>query len=166
MLVARPSLADNWQPLGEVQGATRGLVYINIDSVRDEGGYRVATFLTILATGETNAHDIKLDRFAEETAFDCAKHTFSPLSTVGYLDGRKVGTRFDKGDWRSNFKGVPADSIAQGAFTLTCRSPVTAHPDGGTPPAGGTPPDGGTPSSDSPATVALPGPATDSPSSP
>jgi hypothetical protein len=143
------SLADNWQPVGETKGATAGMVYINMDSVRDEGGYRVATFLTILATDSKNSHDIKLDRFAQETAFDCAKHTFSPLATTGYLAGKKVGTSFDKGDWRSSFKGLPADPVAQGAFDLACKSPVAAHP---SEPAQ---------SSAAPATVELAGPPTD-----
>jgi hypothetical protein len=148
-LLAYPCCAADWQQIGQTQGrgASAGLAYVDLDSLREEGGLRIATFLTIYATGGANAHNFKLDRISQETAFDCSKHTFTFLSTVGYLDGKEVGKSADKGDWRSNFKDLPQDAFSQRAYDLVCKSPIGAHPGTGAQPA------------DSPATVVLPGPS-------
>jgi hypothetical protein len=149
--LAHPCYAANWQQVGQTQGASTGLAYIDLDSLREEGGFRVALFLTIYATGAPNAHNFKLDRIAQETAFDCAKHTFTFLSTTGYLNGKEVGKSADKGDWRNNFKAVPRDAFSQLAYDLVCKSPIAAPSGAGTQPA------------DSPGTVVLPGPSQPSP---
>jgi Surface-adhesin protein E len=143
--LASPCYADHWQQIGQPEGAAASLVYVDLDSLREEGGFRVATFLTILANGAPNTHDIKLDRIAQETAFDCAKHTFSLLSTVGYLEGKEAGKSSDKGDWRSNFKPVPQDTFSKRAYDLACKSPLAAHSETGSQP-------------ESPGSVVLPGP--------
>jgi hypothetical protein len=150
-LLAHPCYAGNWQQVGQTQGASAGLAYIDLDSLREEGGFRVATFLTIYATGAANAHNVKLDRIVQETAFDCAKRMFTFLSTVGYLNGKEVGKSADKSDWRDSFKAVPKDGFSQLAYDLVCNSPIPAHSGSGTSAA------------DSPGTVVLPGPSQPSP---
>jgi hypothetical protein len=145
-LLAFPCYASNWQQVGQPPGAVAGLAYLDLDSLREEGGFRVATFLTIYAAGEPNANNIKLDRIAQETAFDCAKRTFSLLSTVGYLGGKKVGTSSDNGDWRDAFKPIPTDDFSRNAYNMACKLPVATRSEGVMLPA------------ESPGTVALPGP--------
>jgi hypothetical protein len=145
-MLAIPAQASNWQRVGQPPGALPGVAYLDLDTLREEGGYRVATFLTIYAAGEPNANDIKLDRIAQETAFDCVKRTFSLLSTVGYLGGKKVGTSSDNGDWRESFKPVPADEFSRNAYSMACKSPLAPQSQGVMLPP------------QSPATVDLPGP--------
>jgi hypothetical protein len=128
-------------------------MYIDLNTLRVEGGFRVATFLTIFATAAANAHNIKLDRITQETAFNCAKHSFSFLSTTGYLAGKAVAGRTDKGDWRQQFREIPPDPISKRSFELACKSPLAVQPATAQP------------AMDSPGTVDLPGPSATTPES-
>src|SRR5690242_5345762 len=83
--------ATHWQSIGPSNGSASGMVYMDLDSVREEEGYRVALFLTIYGYAIPNSHNIKLDRITQETAFDCNRREFALLSTAGYFQGRKVG---------------------------------------------------------------------------
>jgi len=105
------------------------MAYVDLDSLRADGEYRVAVFLTIYAAPIPNSHSIKLDRIVQETAFDCAKHTYSLLSTVGYFAGKEVGKSSDRGNWREMFKGTPRDPVSRRAFGLVCQSPIAGHPE-------------------------------------
>jgi hypothetical protein len=144
-LLPRYSNAANWQALAHPENAS-GFTYVDLDSIREEGGYRVALFLTIYADASANAHNIRLDRIAQKTAFDCTKQTFALLSTAGYLAGAQVGKSSDKADWRQTFKDVPQDPVSQRALRLVCNSPVDTQPE----------PDPA--SADSPGLVVLPAP--------
>ncbi|HVW68411.1 MAG TPA: surface-adhesin E family protein [Steroidobacteraceae bacterium] len=144
-LAPRPSLAARWQELGWATPAAAGLVYVDLDSIHQEGNYRIARFLTIYATPATNASGIKMDRILQETAFDCDKHRFTFLSTIGYFEGRKVGGSSPNSDWADRFRAVPLDSYSQHAYTVACTSALASHPDLSA-------------AGDSPGTVKLPGP--------
>ncbi len=143
MLLAQPCYATHWQVIGRPNNDTLGLAYVDMDSIHTDQQYRIATFLTVYTNATSNAHGIKLDRIAQETAFDCAKHTFALVSTVSYFEGKKTGSSSANDDWKTRFKGVYEDGFSQRAFDVTCNAPVVAKP----PPAA---------ASDSPANVNLP----------
>ena len=119
--------AYHWQAIGRPNSETLGIAYVDLDSVHQDGLYRVATFLTIYKNPLTNAQSIKIDRIAQETAFDCAKHSFSLVSTIGYFAGKKSGTSSEKGDWRVSFKTLPGDVFSRRAFDVTCNAPVVTN---------------------------------------
>jgi hypothetical protein len=144
-LAASPCYATHWQAIGRPDDGSLGVAYIDLDSIHQDGMYRVATFLTVYESPPPNVHDIKLDRIAQQTAFDCAKHTFSLISTVGYFEGRQAGkSRVNGEDWKVKFKGIYADVFSQRAFDVTCNARLAPYPE----------PDAA--AADSPATVRLP----------
>jgi hypothetical protein len=142
-LLSQPCYATHWQVIGRPNNDTLGLAYVDMDSIHEDEQYRVATFLTVYSNPTSNAHGIKLDRIAQETAFDCAKHTFALVSTVSYFEGKKTGSSSATDDWKTRFKGVYEDGFSQRAFDVTCNAPVVSKP----PPAA---------AADAPANVSLP----------
>jgi hypothetical protein len=139
--------AAHWQEVGPANGDSIGLVYMDMDSVRDDQGYRVALFLTIYASTVPNAHGIKLDRITQETAFNCSKREFALLETIGYFDGKKVGGSSAKeGDWKERARVVPQDAFSQRALDLACNAGVARQPEATPMPA------------ESPGSIRLPGP--------
>ncbi len=143
-LISLPCHAARWQAVGPPSGGSPGLSYLDLDSVHDEDGYRVALFLTIYTSVVPNAHNIRLDRLTQETAFDCTRREFALRSTVGYFEGKQVGLSSAKGDWRDRFRVVPQDTFSQRALDLACNAPLAPQPEA-------------TPSvADAPATVQLP----------
>jgi hypothetical protein len=142
-LLAQPCYAAHWQVIGRPNNDTLGLAYVDMDSIHADGQYRVATFLTVYSNATSNEHGIKLDRIAQETAFECEKHTFSLVSTVSYYEGKKTGSSSGEDDWKSRFKGLREDAFSQRAFDVTCNAPLVTKP----------PP---TSAADSPANVMLP----------
>jgi len=128
-LGAPPCYAAHWQTVGPSSGSSSGLVYVDLDSVREEEGYRIALFLTIYSGVVPNAHAIKLDRITQETAFDCKRREFALRSTVGYFLGKEVGLSSQRGDWREKFRAVPSDTFSQRALDLVCNSPLAPQPE-------------------------------------
>jgi len=125
----QPSYAARWRQVGQPEGSAVGVAYVDLDSVHEQDGFRVALFVTVYTDPLPNSHDIKLDRIAQQTAFDCAGHRFALLSTVGFFQGKKVGTSSEHGDWREAFRAIPADTFSQRAYKLACTSPVAPQPD-------------------------------------
>lgn len=121
-------MAARWRELGWATPAAAGFVYVDLDSIHQEGNYRIARFLTIYATPATNASGIRMDRILQQTAFDCDKHRFTFLSTIGYFEGRKVGGSSPNDDWSERFRAVPLDDYSQHAYTVTCTSPLVSRP--------------------------------------
>lgn len=119
--------AYNWQPIGRPNAETLGTAYVDLDSVHQDGPYRVVTFLTLYWNPLTNAKGIKIDRIAQETAFDCALHTVSLVSTTSYFEGKKSGSSSPKGDWREAFQPLPQNAYSQRAFDVTCNAPIVAN---------------------------------------
>jgi hypothetical protein len=121
------SYAARWREVGQPEGPAVGIAYVDLDSVHEEDGFRVALFLTVYSDPAANAHNIKLDRIAQQTAFDCAAHRFALVSTVGFFQGKKVGTSSERDDWRDSFRAIPEDTFSQRAYRLawhfTHRSP-------------------------------------------
>jgi hypothetical protein len=143
-LAAQPCHAAHWQAVGRPNDGSLGVAYVDLDSIHKDGIYRVAMFLTVYESPPPNAHEIKLDRIAQQTAFDCDKHTFSLISTVGYFQGKQSGSSHIGDDWKARFKGVYQDVFSQRAFDITCNAPLAPTPEPAASPA------------DSPATVRLP----------
>ena len=126
-LLAQTCYAYHWQAIGRPNAETLGIAYVDLDSVHQDGPYRVATFLTVYKNPLTNASGIKIDRIAQQTAFDCAKHTVSLVSTIGYIGGKKSGASSEKGDWRENFQALPQNVFSQRAFDVTCNAPLVTN---------------------------------------
>ena len=144
-LIPHTAAAAHWQEVGQVAGGSPGRAYVDLDSIRQDGGFRIALFLTIYANGALNSNSIRIDRIAQETAFDCAEHRYSLKSTVGYNAGKAVGGNSDKSDWTKRFRALPEDAYSQHAFDLACKSPLPQGPEI-------------TPEADSPGLVNLPAP--------
>lgn len=122
--------ATHWQAVGPSNGSVSGMVYMDLDSVREDQGYRVALFLTIYGYAVPNSHNIKLDRITQETAFDCNRREFALLATEGFFQGRKIGGSSDRGgDWKDRFRVVPKDQFSQVALDLACNSPLAPQPE-------------------------------------
>ena len=139
--------AAHWQSVGPASGGTSGIVYMDMDSIREEQGYRVALFLTVLGVATPNSHGIKLDRITQETAFDCKQREFALLETIGYFQGQKAGGSSDKGgEWKERLRVVPHDPFSQRALDLACNAPLAPQPEPDPAPA------------DAAGTVRLPGP--------
>jgi hypothetical protein len=134
-LMAEPCYAAHWQVIGRPSDQSLALAYIDMDSIHVDGGYRVATFLTVYVNPITNAHGYKLDRIAQDTAFDCDKHTFALVSTFGYFEGKPAGRSSGKPDeWKDNVRDLPKDLFSQRAFDVICNAPLAPMPEP-TPPA-------------------------------
>jgi surface-adhesin protein E len=131
MGLAQFCYATHWQAVGPSNGGVSGMVYMDLDSVREEEGYRVALFLTIYGYAVPNSHDMKLDRITQETAFDCNRREFALLSTEGYFQGKKVGRSADRdgGNWKERFRAVPKDPFSQVAIDLACNSALAPQPE-------------------------------------
>ena len=129
-LMAEPCYAAHWQVIGRPSDRSLALAYIDMDSIHRDGAYRVATFLTVYVNPITNAHDYKLDRIAQDTAFDCDKHTFALVSTFGYFEGKPAGRSSGKPDeWKDNVRDLPKDPFSQRAFDVICNAPLAPMPE-------------------------------------
>ena len=128
-LATLPCYAAHWQAVGPQSGSSPAMAYIDLDSVREEEGYRIALFLTIYGAAVPNAHNIKLDRITQETAFDCTRREFALRSTVGYFDGKEVGLSSQKGDWRARFRALPGDTFSQRALDVACNAKLAPQPE-------------------------------------
>ncbi|MFL9881028.1 serine protease [Herbaspirillum rhizosphaerae] len=132
--------AARWQEVGENE-TSLDKSYIDIDSVRQDGNIRVAQFMTVYEKARVNSHDIKMDRYIQRTAFDCVNKTISLISTVGYLDGQRVGFSPVRTDWMQNFRPLTETPFVQRSFALACTVPVQAQaPKPSQPQAPSTPP--------------------------
>jgi hypothetical protein len=122
--------AARWQVVGPANVGPSGQVYMDMDSVREDHGYRVALFLTIYLGAVPNAHAIKLDRITQETAFDCQRRAATLLETIGYFEGKKVGGSSAKeGNWQDRFGAIPQDPFSQRALDLACNAPLAPQPE-------------------------------------
>jgi hypothetical protein len=129
-LLAQPCFATHWQAVGRPSDGSLALAYIDLDSIRRDGDFRVATFLTIYLHTVTNSHGAKLDRIAQETAFDCENHGFALVSTIGYRAGKAAGHSSGNGtDWKANMLALPKDVYSTRAFDITCNAPLAPTPE-------------------------------------
>jgi hypothetical protein len=129
-LLAEPCYAAHWQVIGRPSDQALALAYIDMDSIHRDGDYRVATYLTVYVNPITNAHGYKLDRIAQDTAFDCNKHTFALVATFGYFEGKPAGRSSGKPDeWKDNVRDLPKDPFSQRAFDVICNAPLAPMPE-------------------------------------
>ena len=129
LILAAPSYAAHWQLVGLPSSNSTGLAYIDLDSVHEEEGYRVAIFLTIYSVPVPNAHEVKMDRLTQDTAFDCGKREFALRSTVGYLQGKESGRSSNTSDWKERFRVLPQDVFSQRVLDTTCNAPLASQPE-------------------------------------
>jgi len=112
--------ASRLQEIGESSSATLDKSYIDLDSISQEGNFRIATFLTVYDKARVNSKGLKFDRHTQSTAFDCQRKQFALISTVGYLDGKQIATSTPNPDWKNSFKDMPSTPFSQRTYTLVC----------------------------------------------
>jgi len=118
--LAQASPGARWQELGNTGQASLDRVYVDLDSIHQDGDYRVASFMTVYEKPRVNPNNVLLDRHVQITAFDCRQRTFALVSTVGYFAGKQVGESPRDSEWRKNLKPVPQDAFSQRAYSLLC----------------------------------------------
>ncbi len=136
--------ATHWQVIGRPNDGSLGVAYVDLDSIHQDGLYRVATFLTVYDSPPPNSHNIKLDRIAQQTAFDCDKRMFSLITTRSYFEGKQSGASHTGDDWTGPVQGSLPGCLFTARLDVTCNAPLAPDPE----PAGSP--------SDAPATVRLP----------
>ncbi|HEY6483899.1 MAG TPA: surface-adhesin E family protein [Steroidobacteraceae bacterium] len=119
--------ATQWQELGTAAEAPADHVYLDTDSIHQEDGYVMASFLTIFDKPRINSHQITMDRYVQKSAFDCKRKVVATVSTVGYLSGNEVGQSSDRGDWKQAFRPIP-DALSRAAFERVCSSLAAQAP--------------------------------------
>lgn len=92
-----PGLAAHWQELGN-SSTSLDKIYLDTDSIRQLGGYRIALVMTVYVAPRINKNNIKLDRHIQKDAFDCNNKLFYGIQTTGYLDGKQVGSSAEELD--------------------------------------------------------------------
>jgi hypothetical protein len=133
-LLAQTSLAQatstpQWHEIGHLEGANPGTVYIALDSIHEEDGYRIATFLTVYAQSVSNPYGVTMDRFTQKTAFDCQNGTVSLIMTLAYYRGKAVGSSHNSPDWRAAFKAIPPDvTSSQQVYQFACNAIPVQQP--------------------------------------
>ncbi|MGH8201658.1 MAG: surface-adhesin E family protein [Steroidobacteraceae bacterium] len=125
LLAPVPSFAAHWIDIG-TSGDSADRVMMDTDSVRQVAAFTLVDILTVYATPRMNSHDIAMDRFMQRTAFDCAKHTFVAVKTIGYLQGKRVGTSHATVDWKDETVPIPNDPISTRIYAAVCK-PALQH---------------------------------------
>jgi hypothetical protein len=120
-----PSFAAHWIYIGK-SSDTADKIMMDSDSVRKLAQYTFVDILTVYATPRTNSHDITMDRFMQRTAFDCARHAFVAVKTIGYLQGKRVGASHTTVDWKSETVPIPNDPISARIYAAVC-GPATGR---------------------------------------
>lgn len=130
VVAAAPSFASHWVAVGtSTYGDQTGKVMVSTDSVHKIDQFTVVDILTVYATPQVNAHNISLDRFLHRTAIDCAKRTYVGLKTIGYLEGKRVGSSEETPNWRTQTVPLPHDALSNRIYGLVCGSAApTLHP--------------------------------------
>ena len=127
-IISTCSYAAKWQDTGSTSGATFDKVYIDLESITQEGNFRTASFLTVYDKARVNPKGIKLDRHIQKDGFDCSQKRFSPISTIGYLEDRQVGTSPINSDWQNTLKDIPQDNFSQKSLAMVCNAPLATAP--------------------------------------
>lgn len=119
VIASVPSFAAHWVYIGK-SGDTTDTIMMDTDSVRKVARFTMVDILTVYATPRVNSHDISMDRFLQKTAFDCAKHTFVALKTIGYLQGKRVGVSHVTADWKDEMVPIPGDPLSARIYRAVC----------------------------------------------
>jgi hypothetical protein len=120
VLAPVPSFAAHWIYIGKT-GDTADKIMLDTDSLQKVAQFTLVDILTVYATPRMNSHDITMDRFMQRTAFDCAKHTFVAVKTIGYLQGKRVGDSHETADWKDETVPIPDDSISARIYAAVCK---------------------------------------------
>lgn len=114
-----PSFAAHWIYIGKSSdGADK--IMLDTDSLHKVGRFTLVDILTVYGTPRINSHDITMDRFMQRTAFDCAGHTYVAVRTIGYLQGKRVGTSHATDDWQSATVPIPKDPLSDHIYAAVC----------------------------------------------
>lgn len=122
-----PSFAAHWVYIGK-SGDGADTIMLDTDSVHKLDPFTFVDILTVYAAPRANAYDITMDRFMQRTAIDCSKRAFVAVSTIGYLQGKRVGSSHETPDWRTKAVSIPNDPISNRIYDTVCR-PAAPAPD-------------------------------------
>ncbi|HEY6516178.1 MAG TPA: surface-adhesin E family protein [Steroidobacteraceae bacterium] len=114
-----PSFAAHWIYIGKSSDSADRIM-LDTDSLKKDGQFTFVDILTVYATPRMNSYDITMDRFMQRTAFDCKGHTFVAVETIGYLQGKRVGTSHATVDWKDETVPIPSDPLSDRIYAAVC----------------------------------------------
>ena len=120
LALGNASSAARMVEVGESTKATLDKAYIDLDSITQEGRFRIATFLTVYEKARKNSHGITLDRHEQKTAFDCQAKQFALVYTIGYFEGKQIATSPVNTNWKDTLKNIPSDAFEQRSMRIVC----------------------------------------------
>lgn len=123
VLIAAPAMAETLREIGESKA---GKVYVDLDSIRTVGAFRIASVVTIYPEPSVNAHGFLMDRFAQMDAFDCPGRRGVGIRTIGYLNSKDVASSPELTGWQEKLKPLPEDPMTQNGFDLVCNGAAHA----------------------------------------
>jgi S1-C subfamily serine protease len=123
-LIATPCWATKWVFVGNPGGVSTDKIYVDTDSIKKIEDYRLANIMTVASAPTQNSHGVTVDRRLVKDAFDCAARAFSIIETIGYLNGKRVGSSGTNADWRSKWTPMPNEGFENRVYTLVCQSPA------------------------------------------
>ncbi len=123
-MLTRPCLATNWKELGNAADSL-DKVYIDTDSVEQQGGFRIVRIMTVYPAPRLNSHNLTMDSRIQQNAFDCERKMFYGIQLIGYLNGKQVGAGPLATDWKTKMVPVQTDSFSQRILSTACSLPLT-----------------------------------------
>ncbi len=116
--------AASWQEFGQ-SDVSLDKIYVDVGTIVMDGNFRVVQVMSVYDKSRPNSHGVWMDRHIQKLAFDCANRTFSPISTTGYIDGKRVGSSPVHVDWKDDVHPIAASASSQRMFALACNAPLT-----------------------------------------
>ena len=118
--LAPPANAALWKEVGHPDDTSTDKVFIDMESISQNGEYRQAMLMTVYGHPRLFANQLLIDRHNLTEAFDCQGKRVSAIVTAGFLEGNPVGGNKVNADWKSQFSAVPDDHLSQTVFALAC----------------------------------------------
>jgi S1-C subfamily serine protease len=118
-----PCLAAKWADVGSA-GVSTDKIMVDTDSLQKVDSFRVVDIMTVYSAARANSHNITLDRHVQRTAFNCADRSFVGIRTLGYLDGKQVGSSQETDDWRVKLHPLPQNPLSDRIYAIACAASI------------------------------------------
>ena len=117
--LAGPSAAANWREMGN-SDSSLDKIYLDMDSIKTEGGFKTVHIMTVLSAPDTNINGITMDRRVVVTGVDCASRKGANIQTVGYLGEKQTGHSPVTADWQTKIKPFNANGVNGRIMDVVC----------------------------------------------